>query len=74
MVKRFEYHRDESGSCMVEDSQGEYVTYQDYAALQAHLDRVMLEHCPEEMTEEQKDNWKRNQRPALRRSFGDTQP
>ena len=31
-------------------------------AIQAKLDRVMLEHCPDEMTEEQKKNWADAQR------------
>lgn len=30
--------------------------------LQAKLDRLMLEHCPDEMTEEQKANWAKAQR------------
>ncbi len=30
--------------------------------LQFLLDSVMLEHCPDEMTEEQMDNWKKAQR------------
>ena len=29
---------------------------------QAEIDRLMLEYCPEEMTEEQKKNYERNQR------------
>ena len=33
-------------------------------ALQAQLDALMLEFCPEEMTEAQKENWARHQRPA----------
>lgn len=30
-------------------------------AKQAELDRVMFEHCPDEMTQEQIENWKRHQ-------------
>ena len=32
--------------------------------LQAQLDALMLEYCPDEMTEAQKENWARHQRPA----------
>lgn len=31
-------------------------------ALQAQIDRLMIEHCPHEMTQEQVDNWKRHQK------------
>lgn len=34
------------------------------AAAQAKIDRLMLEFCPEEMTEEQTDEWARSQQPA----------
>lgn len=33
-------------------------------ALQARIDELMLEYCPEEMTEAQKANWARHQRPV----------
>ena len=33
-------------------------------ALQARLDALMLEFCPDEMTEAQKDNWVEHQRPV----------
>ena len=33
-------------------------------ALQARIDELMLKHCPDEMTEDQKANWARHQRPA----------
>ena len=33
-------------------------------ALQAQLDALMLEYCPDEMTAEQKANWARHQRPV----------
>lgn len=36
------------------------------AALQARVDALMLEFCPDEMTEEQKETWARHQRPAAR--------
>lgn len=34
------------------------------APLQAEIDRLMLEFCPDEMTEEQKANWAKHQRAA----------
>lgn len=36
----------------------------DLEALQAKIDRLMLEYCPEEMTEEQKANWAKHQVPS----------
>lgn len=30
--------------------------------LESRIDRLMLEYCPDEMTEEQKANWANNQR------------
>lgn len=33
-------------------------------AKQAELDRVMLEHCPDEMTAEQTENWAKHQKVA----------
>jgi len=33
-------------------------------ALQARIDALMLEYCPDEMTEAQKANWARHQKPA----------
>ena len=33
-------------------------------ALQAKIDTLMLEHCPDEMSEEQKSEWAEHQRPA----------
>lgn len=33
-------------------------------AKQAEIDRLMLEFCPDEMTEEQKAEWAARQRPA----------
>ena len=34
------------------------------ASLQAQIDRLMLEHCPGEMTQEQLDLWAASQKPA----------
>ena len=31
---------------------------------QARIDALMLEYCPDEMTEAQKDNWAKHQRPT----------
>lgn len=33
-------------------------------ALQATIDALMLEYCPEDMTPEQFENWKQHQRPS----------
>ena len=44
----------------------EYVRYIDYKqdteVLQAQIDSLMLEYCPNEMTKEQMDNWAKHQR------------
>ena len=37
---------------------------QDKGALQAKIDSLMLEFCPDEMTEEQFKNWSKHQVPA----------
>lgn len=37
-------------------------------SMQAKIDALMLEFCPDEMTAKQKDNWAKHQVPALRRS------
>lgn len=42
----------------------ERVENEELAAAQAKIDSLMLEFCPEEMTEEQTAEWARNQRPA----------
>lgn len=34
------------------------------AWLQAKIDALMLEHCPDEMTDEQRENWAKHQRPT----------
>lgn len=34
------------------------------AALQARIDELMLEHCPDEMTQEQIDNYAKHQQPV----------
>ena len=34
------------------------------ASLQARIDELMLEYCPDEMTTAQMDEWARNQRPV----------
>jgi hypothetical protein len=36
------------------------------APLQAKIDALMLEYCPDEMTPEQIDEWERHQRPVSR--------
>lgn len=56
------------GAGMEPSWDGDYVSYDDHQrvvdALQAQIDRLMLEHCPEEMTTEQKKRWKDSQVPA----------
>lgn len=41
-------------------------------ALQAKIDALMLEYCPDEMTDEQKEEWARSQRPAQPYTLGAT--
>ena len=36
----------------------------DLNAQKAKIDRLMLEYCPDEMTEDQKENWAKHQRPV----------
>lgn len=36
--------------------------------LQAKIDMLMLEHCPEEMTPEQMDSWEKNQVPVMEKN------
>ena len=35
------------------------------ASKQAQIDRLMMEYCPEEMSPEQKAEWKKHQRPLM---------
>lgn len=46
---------------MYEYQYGNYVRAEDYHALQAKLDAVMLEYCPEEMTSDQLAEWAAHQ-------------
>lgn len=39
------------------------------AAKQAQIDALMLEFCPDEMTDEQRANWARNQRRSHEKSL-----
>ena len=39
---------------------------------QAKIDRLMLEHCPDEMTQDQRADWAKHQRAV--RNGGDQQP
>lgn len=52
---------DKKAPGMFENPSGGYVKRADYLALEAKLDAVMLEYCPDEMTEEQKANWAAHQ-------------
>lgn len=53
---------------MEPSSDGDYVSYEDamrvIGDLQAKIDRLMLEYCPGEMTEEQKAEWAKHQKPV----------
>ncbi len=40
------------------------------ASLQAKIDALMLEYCPNEMTKEQIENWKRHQQPLPQHDEG----
>lgn len=39
--------------------------------MQASIDLLMLEHCPEEMTEEQLENWELHQIPVSKDQYND---
>lgn len=43
----------------------------DANAKQAQIDALMLEFCPDEMTQEQKDEWAKNQVSAIDAAKGD---
>ena len=58
MVKRY------NPAEMTEAFNGGWVRGSDYDALQAKLDAVMLEYCPNEMTPQQRYNWENAQRSA----------
>ena len=48
-----------------EDFEALYLAYRaKYEAVQAKLDELMLEYCPDEMTPEQIAEWARNQVPC----------
>ena len=61
-----------SGEADMEPSEtGGWVKLSDYDAkareceeFEAKIDRLMMEYCPEEMTQAQIDNWAKNQRPV----------
>lgn len=46
------------------DGLGRWMRVEDYNSLEARLDAVMLEYCPDEMTEEQRIRWAANQMTA----------
>ena len=50
------------------DPDGKWVLYADYvkgmAAMQARIDELMLEYCPDEMSDAQFDEWARHQQPV----------
>lgn len=48
-----------------EELEGIYEKHQiEIEALQARIDELMLEYCPEDMTKEQIENWKAHQKPV----------
>lgn len=53
------------GAGMEPCSDGDYVSYDDAMeainGLQARIDSLMLEHCPDEMTEQQMTEWAKHQ-------------
>ena len=38
----------------------------DAASKQARIDALMLEYCPDEMTPDQREEWARHQKPAIK--------
>lgn len=68
-MKRYELDQyadgDQMATSMVEAKDGEYVLHDDamkiIGGLQAKIDALMLEHCPEEMTPEQRAKWREHQ-------------
>ena len=52
-------------ACMLEVSvKTEIRTHSELKALEARIDQLMLEYCPDEMTSEQKTNWAEHQVPV----------
>ena len=49
---------------VLEDEDGFLCIYINYQALQAKIDALMMEYCPEEMTEKQLEEWAANQIPV----------
>ena len=58
--------RDTGAPCVFEEINPAYVEYleKQLAAKQAEIDRLMIEHCPDEMGIEQLSAWAAHQRPA----------
>jgi hypothetical protein len=52
---------EESNRCYLEQFDRAEQLQREVNAKQAHIDRLMLEYCPDEMTPEQIENWKRHQ-------------
>ena len=76
LVADLQMRHDLSGSLAEFSAQPLYAAYQLQAAVaekQAIIDRLMLEFCPDEMTPEQIEEWKRHQVPAAIRQLGDEQ-
>lgn len=64
----------QSARCGEEDSQERSLLAQEAAdeieRLQAKIDALMLEYCPDEMTPEQRTEWAKHQRPSAEPSDG----
>lgn len=68
-MKRYEFTDTSDGfeeySFMDENNNGHYVLYEDHLeamnAKQATIDMLMMEYCPDEMTEEQIEEWGKRQ-------------
>ena len=63
--------RDTGAPCVFEEINPAYVEYleKQLAAKQAEIDRLMIEHCPSEMSAEQIVEWAKHQRPIV--GYGD---
>ena len=70
-IQRYAVFDADFGSDILEYEGGSWVKWEDVeslvkknAALQAKIDELMLEYCPDEMTPEQIAEWERNQSPS----------
>ena len=54
---------DELGELIQRLAEGNDILNKKNKSLQARIDALMIEYCPEEMTTSQRDEWERNQKP-----------